>query len=96
MGSKRRPYQIAYDVRDPKRLWRVARILEGYGVRVQYRLFRCRLGRRVVERLRWELSRVFHPEDSLLVIGLCPGCVRYFQERNPTLPEESDATFEII
>ncbi len=34
---------IAYDIRDPKRLHRVARTCEDFGMRVQYSLFECRL-----------------------------------------------------
>jgi CRISPR-associated protein Cas2 len=34
---------LAYDICEPKRLARVARICEDYGVRVQYSLFECRL-----------------------------------------------------
>lgn len=34
---------VAYDITDHKRLARVARVCEDYGVRVQYSLFECRL-----------------------------------------------------
>jgi len=34
---------LAYDIAEPKRLARVARICEDYGLRVQYSLFECRL-----------------------------------------------------
>ena len=34
---------VGYDITDPKRLSRVARVCEDYGVRVQYSLFECRL-----------------------------------------------------
>ncbi len=34
---------VAYDITDPKRLARVAKVCEGYGVRVQYSIFECRL-----------------------------------------------------
>jgi CRISPR-associated protein Cas2 len=34
---------VAYDISDHKRLARVARVCEDYGVRVQYSLFECRL-----------------------------------------------------
>ena len=34
---------VAYDIADPKRLSRVAKICEDYGVRVQYSVFECRL-----------------------------------------------------
>ena len=34
---------VAYDISDPKRLARVAKVCEDYGVRVQYSVFECRL-----------------------------------------------------
>jgi len=34
---------LGYDISDPKRLARVARVCEDYGVRVQYSFFECRL-----------------------------------------------------
>ena len=34
---------LAYDITDHKRLARVARVCEDYGVRVQYSVFECRL-----------------------------------------------------
>lgn len=66
---------VSYDVRDPDRLRRAARLLEGYGNRVQYSVFRCWVTKREVERLRWELTEVLATEDDVLLIPLCPGCV---------------------
>ncbi|SRR6266567_9339049 len=34
---------VAYDIADQKRLARVAKVCEDYGVRVQYSVFECRL-----------------------------------------------------
>jgi CRISPR-associated protein Cas2 len=34
---------VAYDISEPKRLARVAKVCEDYGVRVQYSVFECRL-----------------------------------------------------
>ncbi|MCZ7641240.1 MAG: CRISPR-associated endonuclease Cas2 [Verrucomicrobia bacterium] len=34
---------VAYDICDPRRLVRVARVCEDYGVRVQYSVFECHL-----------------------------------------------------
>ena len=34
---------VAYDITDPKRFARVAKVCEDYGVRVQYSVFECRL-----------------------------------------------------
>jgi len=65
---------ICYDVRDPKRLRLVAKKLEGYGERIQYSVFRCRLDQQTLEKLHWELSKIMTNEDDLLVIPLCPSC----------------------
>lgn len=64
---------VSYDVRDAKRLRRVAKKLEGYGGRVQYSVFRCRLDRETLEKLHWELNEIMESEDDLLIIPLCEG-----------------------
>ena len=65
---------ISYDVRDPKRLRQVAKTLEGYGDRVQYSVFRCRLDSTTLEKLHWELNQIMDEVDDLLVIPLCSSC----------------------
>jgi CRISPR-associated protein Cas2 len=64
-----------YDVRDPDRLRKAAKHLEGYGERMQYSVFRCWMTRLEMERLRWELTEILAPEDDLLLIPLCGVCV---------------------
>lgn len=49
---------VSYDVRDDRRLRETARLLEGYGERVQYSVFRCQLTRTEMAKLRWELAVV--------------------------------------
>jgi CRISPR-associated protein Cas2 len=66
---------ICYDVCDPKRLRKTAKHMEGYGERMQYSVFRCWLHPRRMEQLRWELTELLLPEDKVLFIPLCSGCV---------------------
>ncbi len=66
---------VCYDVRDPKRLRKAAKHMEGYGERMQYSVFRCWLNPRGMEQLRWELTEMLTPEDDVLVIPLCSSCV---------------------
>jgi CRISPR-associated protein Cas2 len=66
---------ICYDVRDKKRLRKTAKHMEGYGERMQYSVFRCWLTVRGMEQLRWELTEILAPEDDVLFIPLCSGCV---------------------
>ena len=65
---------IAYDVRDTKRLRRTAKILEGYGERIQFSIFRVRVNKEKLEKIRWELSEVLSDVDDLLIIPLCERC----------------------
>lgn len=54
---------VAYDIRHQGR-WRDAyKILKGSGERIQYSLFRCRLSKTEMERLRWESKGVEHQRD---------------------------------
>jgi CRISPR-associated protein Cas2 len=75
-------YLICYDIRDPKRWRRCFKLLKGYGGSLQYSIFRCRLTKRQLERLRWELETELEAEDSLLIIGLCDGCSERVVARN--------------
>ena len=90
-------FLVTYDVRDDRRLRRLARILEGFGTRVQYSVFRCHLSDRGLERLRWEMSRCLQPEDGLLVLPLCERCVARIRKRHgeEQWPEEPE-TWEIL
>lgn len=65
---------IAYDVRDAKRLRKVAKLLEGSGTRIQYSIFRCRLDRETLEKLHWQLNEIMDDADDLLVMPMCQSC----------------------
>jgi CRISPR-associated protein Cas2 len=82
MPGSKEWWLIAYDVRDPKRLRRVAKHLEGFGTRMQYSLFRARLTRREAERLRWELIEITEKEDDLLLLPLTQSCLDRLWQRN--------------
>jgi len=95
--SKKLWYVFSYDVRESKRLRKVAKHLEGYGERMQYSVFRCRLTEREVERLRWELVRMMENEDNLLIIGLCARCgVRVAARHGSKDWGEQPPSFEIV
>ena len=72
--SDRRWYIFSYDIRDPKRWRRVHKIVNGYGERLQYSLFRCHLTRTQMEQARHELEKEMGEEDDLLVIRLSSRC----------------------
>ena len=70
-------YLVAYDICDPKRLRRVARTCEDFGVRKQYSVFLCRLSATDFVRLRSRLYDLIRlDEDQVLFIPLCAKCVQ--------------------
>lgn len=58
---------VAYDIAHPRRLARVARACEDYGVRVQYSLFECRLEADAFEDLWLRLLDEIDEEEDRLV-----------------------------
>lgn len=69
-------YLVSYDVRDPKRLRKAAKKLEGHGERMQFSVFRVWLTSREMQRLRWELTEILASEDDVMFVPLCTDCVR--------------------
>ncbi len=97
MSADKRWRLVCYDVRDPKRYRKVFKILRGTGRSVQYSIFRCRLDQREAEQLRWRLAEVMAPEDSLLIVDLCPGCAGKVVARNQVDGwTEEPAAFSIL
>lgn len=51
-GEAQNCYLICYDIRDAKRWRKAYKLLQGYGERIQYSIFRCQLSMRSREKLR--------------------------------------------
>jgi CRISPR-associated protein Cas2 len=69
-------YIVAYDIANDKRLRKVAKIAEDFGIRKQYSVFCCRLGPTDMVRMRARLYDVMKlDEDQVLFIPVCGKCV---------------------
>lgn len=69
----RKHYLVSYDISHPRRLRKVARVLEGFGYRVQFSVFQCPLDELRLERLKAKLAvEVNSDEDQVLIICLGP------------------------
>lgn len=86
MAGNREWYMVCYDIREPARWRKAYKLLLGYGQRIQYSIFRCKLTKSGLEEMRWELTQVLDAEDSILIVGLCNNCI----DRIPLInrPEE--------
>lgn len=67
-------YLIVYDIVDPKRLQKVAKILENFGERVQKSVFEAFLDQEQLRALTSSLARVGHDDDGIKIFSLCETC----------------------
>lgn len=69
--SRRRKYLVCYDIADPKRLHKVAKICESYGTRVQLSVFEASLDGMMLASFQAELQAIIHhEEDQIIFIDL--------------------------
>ncbi len=88
-------YVISYDISEPKRWRKVYKRLNGYGRRLQYSIFRCRLTKIEVEKLRWELEKDLSKDDKLLILNVCERCENKTVALNrPESWTQEDKTFD--
>lgn len=82
---------VAYDIADDRRRDKVAKILAGYGERVQFSVFECRLDRMQILRLRHALEEVIDAQqDAVCFYFLCQADVQRIERigRGPPQFEE--------
>ena len=84
-------YLVCYDISDPKRLRKVAKICEDFGYRRQLSVFLVRVSATDFVRLRTRLYDVIDREkDQVLFLPLCDKCCSGIQALGrPTDPAES-------
>ena len=89
-------YFISYDVSNAKRLNKVAKTLENFGIRIQFSFFECEMEKEQLEKLKASLLEILDKkEDSLLIYPLCEDCV----SKTTSLGEGNifiQKTFEIL
>ena len=69
-------YVISYDIPDNQRRSQLAKVLKGFGNRVQYSVFEAHLNKRQYEELKRAVDRLIEPsEDSVRYYALCSACV---------------------
>ncbi len=68
-------YMFCYDIANPKRLTKVAKTLENFGIRIQYSFFQCEISKNQVEKLKKALlKQIDTKQDKLFIYPLCEKC----------------------
>ena len=69
-------YVISYDIPNDRRRNQLAKLLKGFGTRVQYSVFEAHLNRTQYEELKLAVAGVIDvSEDSVRYYALCSACV---------------------
>lgn len=91
-------YIVSYDIRDPKRLKKVSKVLLGFGTRIQMSVYRCRLTSNDLERMYWELVMMISEKDDLLIVGICDRCASQIRDSSGRMDwiQRTGNTFKIV
>lgn len=68
-------YVVAYDIADDKRRYRVVKILEKLGIRINFSVFECMLTDSLFLKLHDEIAKVIDiKEDAVIYYPICRRC----------------------
>ncbi len=66
---------VAYDIANPRRLNRVAKVVKDYGIRVQKSIFEVSLDKRLFAEMTARIEKEIEPsEDGVKYFPLCEKC----------------------
>jgi CRISPR-associated protein Cas2 len=66
---------VAYDIANPRRLNRVAKVVKDYGIRVQKSIFEVNLDDRLFAEMKYRIENEIEPsEDGVKYFSLCEKC----------------------
>ena len=64
---------------------------------MQYSVFRVRMNKIQIEKLRWELENILADEDDLMIIRLCSNCAkRVIDSRGEDKWKKPPPAFEVF
>ena len=76
-GSKQMLTIVAYDIREPRRLAKIAKTCQDFGVRIQYSVFECRLEADTFDRFWSALNDILDPvADRITAYKVCASCAK--------------------
>lgn len=64
----KRNYLVGYDIADPKRLRKVAKVMSAFGARIQYSFFHCYISNAQKKRLKERIKRIVDEDEDQVII----------------------------
>jgi CRISPR-associated protein Cas2 len=88
---------VAYDIADPRRLARIARIMKDYGKRVQKSVFEVNLTENLFQEMKGRTERNMNlGEDGVKYYPLCERCSDILAVMGRSAPSSEDGELLIV
>lgn len=86
-------YVISYDISEDKRRNKIAKLLEGYGCRVQYSVFECHINEKKLKILCAGLQDLARDmtDGSIYIYYVCNSC----EKKRVLIGEEKESLLEL-
>ena len=90
-------YLIVYDILNPIRLRRLAKIAQDYGLRMQKSVFEAEMTPSELQSMKIRMKTIIHPaEDGIKIFRLCQSCEAKRTGVGKGVPELPDAAWHIF
>jgi len=88
---------VAYDIANPRRLNRVAKVIKDYGIRVQKSIFEVEVDRKCFDEMKTRVEKVIEPsEDGVKYFPVCEKCAGTLEIIGQGVYIEPDEEFYIL
>ncbi len=93
---KNHHFLVIYDIRNDKRLKKVAKVMEQYGLRVQKSVFEMDCSEKILNELRKKVSKLIEEEDYVVYFKICEKDWQKREKYGKMIYEEDNKDFEIL
>ena len=88
---------VAYDIADPKRLNKIAKVIKDYGVRVQKSIFEVEVDGGLFTEMKSRVEEIIEPfEDGVKYFPLCEKCAGTVENIGQGVFIDPDEEFYVI
>lgn len=90
-------YLIVYDILNPVRLRRLAKIVQDYGLRMQNSVFEAQMTPSELQSMKGRIKKIIDPaEDGIKIFRLCQSCEAKRTGMGKGAPRLPDAAWHIF
>lgn len=88
---------VAYDIADPRRLVRVAKVIKDYGTRVQKSIFEISVDQNIFAEMKSRIEEEIDPlEDGVKYFPVCEKCANTIEIIGRGIFVDPDAEFYVL